>query len=493
MEALPTFELSIRPWFGPTKRAQELLSTSRKMVKDPASALADLVALMGSHAAALQHVRFIDFRHQARGGFRFTIALSWTRCDPVARQALYDIAHDVVATCGWYPLPQGERIASRRALASLKTKLRRRAMPQFGLGGDLRHISSAAPADGGCAIRVHTSKGSALLDTGLPSALQGGARDQLALLTHVHNDHAGGLRSGAVRDVPVLMSEPTAHSVLAAGVLDETELTRRAVIVRPGQILRAGPGLSVEVFPVPHCPGASGFVVRDRRSTLIYPGDICLATARHDFSATLRNMVMSDPGERKTLLLDATMAGREGGGSQTDAAGALLAEAQGATDIVLCPHDASQLLYAHLDLFSRVKESPTTRHGVSFILSNKVRFLVQLLHAAFINRELDQVDPFLVAQYGTSMSAWAESRWVYWLEEMMSTPSETPRVWLVTPGTSGDSRSGLTPLAHGSGAAAATTASALFENSHWTPRLGPNTALRQHFHARLANSRSTLR
>ena len=68
----------------------------------------------------------------------------------------------------------------------------------------------------------------------------------------------------------------------------------------------------------------------------------------------------------------------------------------------------------------------------SFLLSSELKGLFRLLHSAYIGRTLDQLDPFIVAQYGTSMHAWAESQSLYWLTERRTpdqVPNEGLRIW----------------------------------------------------------------
>src|SRR4051794_24824677 len=98
--SLPPFEKSDRPWFGPTRRAQECLR-GRTHVAEPECALAALIVALGEHARHVQRVRFIDFRHRERKGFRFTIALTWVASDAAARQAVYELGPSFATSHGW--------------------------------------------------------------------------------------------------------------------------------------------------------------------------------------------------------------------------------------------------------------------------------------------------------------------------------------------------------------------------------------------------------
>lgn len=423
---LPSYETSDRPWFGPTARAKKLLTT-RSAVLAPEEALQLLVEDIGDSGTGVQHVRFIDFCHREKNNFRFTIALCWTDADPRLRDHLYDRAESIVAKTGWYPLPQGERLGSRRESSALFLRLvgSRPDLPSF---GRLVSIENAARSLS-CAIRVRTEHGNLLLDAGFPDAVAVEPKDRLVLLSHIHHDHAGGLADTDIAALPVVASEGTVRSLIRPSRFGVDEAARRFAVLMPGRERRIGQ-LTVSGFPVPHCPGASGFRVADGHRALYFPGDVVLRTSRHDFLADLVERVQNDPIQRRTVLLDATMAGRTEGASGEDAAESLLSAVGDARDIAVVADDHSQLLYAYLDLFFAIQNSPLRGH-VSFIVSGYVRRLAQLLHDAFIARRLDQVDPLLGAQYGSRMSAWGESRWLFWLDHLRA-PIDTPyRFWLV--------------------------------------------------------------
>jgi hypothetical protein len=109
---MTSFEQSSKPWFGPRKRARELL-TNRIQILEPHRALREMKDHLGPDAVFLQHVRFIDFVHKDTR-FRFTIAIIWTDSRPHIRNRLYFEAEEIVLKTGWYPLPQGERLNSGR-------------------------------------------------------------------------------------------------------------------------------------------------------------------------------------------------------------------------------------------------------------------------------------------------------------------------------------------------------------------------------------------
>jgi mRNA degradation ribonuclease J1/J2 len=135
--------------------------------------------------------------------------------------------------------------------------------------------------------------------------------------------------------------------------MEEERLLSRVVIAYEDRDLRIGEGITVRAFPVPHCPGATGFLLRDRTAALFYTGDICLATARHDFLPELVAHVHADPADRKTVLLDATMAGRNEGASGAAAAMQVRELLGTVSDVVICsaiPRSCSMRISTYLRL-----------------------------------------------------------------------------------------------------------------------------------------------
>ncbi len=128
------------------------------------------------------------------------------------------------------------------------------------------------------------------------------------------------------------------------------------------------------------------------------------------------------------------MVGRRHGVTKAETAVELLDSLSDHEDMVLVSDEVEQLLYAFLDLFHTAKSKPTTRSGIEFIASTKLRPVFEVIHSAFMARQLDMLDPFLDAQYGKSMSAWAETRWLYWLDRdlRLASGSRYKRIWFIT-------------------------------------------------------------
>lgn len=426
------FEVSSKRWFGPRKRAKEFLR-NRQETHSPADACQKIADLAGPAATGIQRIRFIDFCHKDEDNFRYTIALVWTYSDASIRNWLYDNAANVVAMTGWYPLPQGERIGSRQADRGFeRVHLPNATSSTFSIDGSLASVSSAVNQDGGCSIRCQTARESFLLDTGLPGKLSVASTDRLVFLTHSHLDHCGNVRAAFQSDLPVIMSRATARTMLVLGRATAMELRRHCLFLEVGQEIAIGDKLRVRSFSVPHCPGSMGFTFSDGTTTLVYPGDVTFQTSRHDAVPAIVQQINSFAADNRVCLIDATMAGRDLGAGSHNAALEALKALDKYEDIVLVSNDVEQLLYAYLDLYHTGKEG-AARGTVEFVVSSGLKSIFEILHSDFIARNLTQTDPFLAAQYRESMSAWGETRWLFWIDGKLtlSTQGSHRRIWLV--------------------------------------------------------------
>lgn len=432
-EILPRIEISTRPWFGPRKRAKKHL-IARKILLTPKSAWKEFSRILGPSSTSVQSLRFIDFTNK-NDHFRYTILLVWTFSSCKVRDAIYDLATEIVSATGWYPLPQGERIGSRLAISSQwNSVLGKSSFPSINIQGGIQSISSAVQANGGCSVRVKAEDGNAiLLDAGLPGHLYLSASDKAVFISHLHLDHLGGLKNSSHNDIPVILPRRTAHILLAQNRLDYN-LNYSTICPEDGWKC-LGEQLEIMSFQTPHIPGSAGYVIRDKERAIIYTGDIVLRTARHDFTPQIYGLLDLVSPRKTTLLIDATMAARTAGASGTDTAQALLSKFTNSDDLIILSHDMAHLLYAYLDLFHVVKENTIFRHNVDFLATPLLKSIFHVVHAAFIGRELNALDPILASQYGKSMSAWAESKFLYWINSNAVLPHgrNRKRIWLLTP------------------------------------------------------------
>jgi hypothetical protein len=178
-------------------------------------------------------------------------------------------------------------------------------------------------------------------------------------------------------------------------------------------------------------------------TNLFYTGDVSLHTARLDFLERLIGRINPNERQRNFVLLDATMANRDAGASSEEVPAALFRAASlaGAKDIVISAPSADHLLYAHLDMFNYVSRNKEQKFGWWFLMPEQARPVFQAVHHRWSKlrsgRSSDaarRLDPFLFAQYGGALSAWAESTWLLWLGPGSEAPPlPQGRIWYVTP------------------------------------------------------------
>ena len=418
-------EQTTQPWFGPRARAKSVLAANRTAVMPPPDAAELVTRTIDGGIDGITGLRFIDYFHRSER-FRYTIALVWTQADWRLRQEIYDSAERVARDTGWYPLVQGERLDSaRRRRVAWRNLHGTSELPL--VEGDLVSVRALVPPDDGCSIWVSTTSGGIVLDTGFPQALQRRELQdvRLTFVSHSHQDHAGGLLRGAKWETPTVCTLETA--VLLFGGSRASELPPG---LRPLDVDRTHNlgSIELELMPVPHLPGAAAIQLTSPTATLVFTGDICLRSPHLDFVPILAERLASKKRPRTMLLLDATMAGRDGGASTRAIADGVIDLLDQHGDLVLTAEGAEHLLYAYLDLFTRVNSS-ARRGSINFVLTRAMRPLFEVIHDAYMHRDFHRLDPYVQAHYGKTMSAWGESRWLYWSDGEALAPPRTQTLW----------------------------------------------------------------
>ena len=412
----PPHRVSTTPWFVSRRRPKAMLAV-RTHVLSPRQAMRVVRQLLGPDYVFLQELLFADFTHR-KDGFRYTLMVTWTHASATVRQALFDNAERIVEATGWYPVVQGERLRSSLSFHDFLRE-HRKTQPSVQLG-DLRSVESAVSSDGGCALRLRTTQASLLLDTGLPGALELHGDDAAVLLSHTHRDHSGGLGIAFENALNIVMAETTGYVFREFGWVDPSVL-KTVQLVGAGEELSLG-RLRVRAFPVPHAPGAVGYVITDGATSVVYSGDVSLQSDRHDFLPRLTEVLASADGTR-WLLLDATMAGRSQGASHASPAEDVLLATTTYDDVIITAQDAELLLYAYLDVYKRMTDRPREEGRFPCLVDPTLRPVFRLLHAGATRRAFDEIDPFMLAQYGRRSLSWGESAWLYWLETVSTFPS----------------------------------------------------------------------
>ena len=423
----PKFEETSRPWFGPRARARTFLESRPAKLLAPHAALDELAKHLGHLSPYLEFVRFINYVDR-ESKFHYTIAICWTTNNNEIRDFLYDNAEQIVEATGWYVLPQGSRLNSLNKSRAVPRGMTWSNLPQ--LSGGLSSFEAAVRPEDGCSIRIYTDENeSFLLDSGLPGRIASEPSDKFVLITHSHADHTGGFTTRLKGSLPAVMSVGTARLLLSGKWISEKDIQEMIVFSNATNYVPLGKKIEAKHFLVPHLPGAIGWIVRDDKSALIFTGDVSIRTDRHSFIDPLNSLIREQHPRKSFLMLDGTMAGRVGGASLANPGDDLLKSAQ--DDIVVWADSGEHLLYAYLDIFSRVQHSDL-RHSSAFMVSKSARPLFEIVHDAFIRRSIKELDPFLASQYASGMSAWGESRWLFWTEDQPIDLPNMRRIWFLT-------------------------------------------------------------
>lgn len=145
--------------------------------------------------------------------------------------------------------------------------------------------------DEGVCLLVRMGRHRILLDCGLTdiSSLQKGLKQplpaDLLLCTHAHPDHARGLLAlhQAFPQLPIYASEVTTQ-LLSLNWLQEPKIPAFCQALPMRSPVEFQPGLSAELFPAGHLPGATAILLThttpQRDYTLLYTGDFFLSNSR---------------------------------------------------------------------------------------------------------------------------------------------------------------------------------------------------------------------
>ncbi|MGH7745784.1 MAG: MBL fold metallo-hydrolase [Candidatus Dormibacteria bacterium] len=360
--------------------------------------------------------------------------LVFTSGNPALRDSLYRDAQTIVRQTGWYPIPQGSRLGSVAKVETLTARFRRAGPPPL-TASRIRSLRNLGGDERGCAIRLCLDTSSVLLDSGFPGRVKLEAGDAAVLLTHDHLDHAGSPFVDR-KDGATYMSVGTLAALLAKRPGLQARLRQHVHLVDADKAFPLSEVITCRPFSVPHCPGAVGYEVSDGIRSIFYTGDISVRSSRHDFIPDLCALVERSLSPERVLLLDATMAGRGAAASDSDTA-AEVWEATDVRDIVVTSSATDHLVYAYVDLFNFTNRDH--RSSTEFVVDATMRGTFQLLHSSYITRDHRILDPFIIAQYGKTMSSWGESRWLFWTDEVFSDwASPQRRIWFVPHEVLGD-------------------------------------------------------
>lgn len=340
------------------------------------------------------------------------------------RDRLHAMQEELHASTGWFVLVRGEWLGSAEKGREILPRLGDAETAVKGLCGKLKHLSKAA--ERGECFRVKLSSGqNLLLDMGSEGPIEKNSDDTLALLSHSHPDHAGGVCDTLRRGISILASPTTIRLLYEngdlAGLMEEDR--RRLCPVEPGASLVTA-HLTFASHAIPHSVGSVAWTVQDGQSSLLYSGDVMLRSAVYNLAWLPRLCSVLDrlPG-RKTVLLEASRA-HSASELQDEAVWPPL-ESLPSDVVIVGQHNPERLLNSYVQLFkNRYKHAAAV--PPCFILSGAARAVLQACWDAVHNAAKESPDALFLKpsnQWGPP-----ESRALYWLDRTdIAMLAEAPR------------------------------------------------------------------
>lgn len=281
------------------------------------------------YAAWIGRVRPYHYREPEGQKLEIRVLYLWTGNDSRARSMIYELAPEIAASTGWYPMVTGRYGAVFKADASL-TMRSAKAAPEVSdvhLGRprlfrtviDKRHAVAE-----GVSFELVCDQGSLLLDVGMKETarlVKAAERAHAIVISHAHQDHADVLALAAVihhSAAPLLMTELTLHQLVSLTDLHISrdaagELARRSWVVGVNEPLRLACGSEIEFYHANHSPGAvMTLVTAPSGRTLLYTGDVSITNAYSDgvLNAIRGTSKSSLPREIDFAVIDGRMLGR---------------------------------------------------------------------------------------------------------------------------------------------------------------------------------------
>ncbi|MFN0096783.1 MAG: hypothetical protein ACKVVT_18655 [Dehalococcoidia bacterium] len=345
-----------------------------------------------------------------------------TQPDVATRDVLFDDAERITEVTGWYPLVMGFRAASSRKLAPLWHLLPEQFRAfvgdrPFGSLTSIRRVDSGAE---GCALSLDGTRGSILLDLGFDFDLSMGASGSpaplLAVLTHAHRDHAGGLQRAVEQKIPVVMSDST-FAQLRWRLGDAPKSVRSC---RPPASFSLGDGSTVAFDPGAHSPAAMIVTVTDagRRTQVVFPGDYCLKN--HYYQETPMKLLsyFDEFVPTKVLLVDGTFLGHEpkpdGISDLSELRSEIVRAYKENRDVIFLSESPEYLyplyIWSFQEFYARGRSQGSEHDRRAFFLDRAIIGMLRTTFEPFILRQWDRYDPYLSAVLKDSMSNYLETR-----------------------------------------------------------------------------------
>lgn len=417
------YEVVERPWFGPKQRGKRMLLASRLYGREctPDNFFRYLEQNYPSAVKSIEWVRF--HRCSYLGGHGKTweqrFAMCNTKADYHTRNTLHEEGQEIANATGWYPLVSGRRTVSRRILNppwlscpdSLGSII---GDCQF---GDLQALSNVDRELNGCSVLLEFSRAALLLDLGfqyrIPEFVEA---PTLAVLTHTHKDHCGGLQAAMESKLPVITSDSIARQLCHANRLDKRAASLLQVRL-PASITLADETMLTFV-PNAHTPGAMMVMITTAsKQQLLYTSDYCLRNSYYQQTPADILGTFSRSATSKWLLLDSVFLGHEPD-TESDIGLDMLRQQLKAThdyrrDLVVVAESADYLYCITMWLFQTFYAGDKSQLHRHLLVEPSIISLLETTFEPFILRQHDRYDPFMKATLGRGMSNYLESVRLY--------------------------------------------------------------------------------
>lgn len=284
---------------GPRARGRKILDAVPEgtPVLPPRMFMDSLQRLFLPHMQHVEQVTFKSFNHDGR---HYPVAVCHTAPVFKSRQVFFDEAQTLADCTGWYLMVTGSlykstRLEKKPAYQRYQPYRTQHAQVNWGAVQGVQNVST----DDGTALLLKFKRFSLNLDVGFEGPRVVG---DLAVVSHSHMDHAGGLQAYLAKGGQAVLSEAALH------VLERMHSSLRnhprVMIADLKDTLTSKEGHRVDFFPGFHTHDALITRIRGKDFEVVYSGDHCDHNSYHQGgNKFLLNLF--EGKARQLLLLDA--------------------------------------------------------------------------------------------------------------------------------------------------------------------------------------------
>ena len=318
------YGVSNKPFFGSLNTAYTYLTNVKRQPVSYKGFISSLRKYYPKESNNIRYVKFHDFvwnfNNKYKKGFRFRVAFIYTEPCARIRENLFEERDRILKYTGWYPYITGKRASKNvylynsRKAHKLNEKLKNNILA-LGRPISLCDISSNKNSN---AILLKCERGDILFDTGFEVKLPDNSNLKAVCVSHFHSDHIKGIYDLLKYDnIVFIMSEITLNLIITLMIddisnqIEYLEKLTKTTIVLDSSKNSVDFRKYLDVFPIFHCPGSTGFVYRGFPNISVYYfGDVCLNNGFLDFKGQIDNILQNDTNDRKYIIMDAALIGK---------------------------------------------------------------------------------------------------------------------------------------------------------------------------------------